>query len=221
MHDLLQITLSLLACRCLVCDRSLMDRSASPPQTAPAAASSGRSSSPLPLFEQFRPATAAACSSSRCSAGLGPLGPGLNAAQLRKMAEARLQGGSVSSSLAHIVDAAEAAQLSSAGCSELGEGIGAAAGQAAAAGPGYHMPCSSPSPNRAARQATAGRNQQQQLRPHTAGSALAGLVHGNAAAAAAAASVGVRPSTSSTQRGPRIGQQQTGGSNGRRTPVFV
>ncbi|WIA42243.1 hypothetical protein OEZ86_008260 [Tetradesmus obliquus] len=78
--------------RCLVCDRSLMDRSVSPPHTAPAAAGMGRSSSPLPLLDQFRPATAAAgCSS---GAHIGPLGPGLNAAQLRRMAEARLQGGS-------------------------------------------------------------------------------------------------------------------------------
>lgn len=196
------------ACRCLVCDRSLMDRSVSPPHTAPAAAGMGRSSSPLPLLDQFRPATAAAgCSS---GAHIGPLGPGLNAAQLRRMAEARLQGGSVSSSLEHdAVFAAEAAGS----CSGLGEGIGAAAGQGAAASPGYHMPASRGAMH------SAGRQQQQQQRPQTTGGITAGHMHGHVAAGTAG---GSRPSTSSTRKAQQAGQQQARGvTSGRRTPVFV
>ncbi|WIA21789.1 hypothetical protein OEZ85_004173 [Tetradesmus obliquus] len=198
--------------RCLVCDRSLMDRSVSPPHTAPAAAGMGRSSSPLPLLDQFRPATAAAgCSS---GAHIGPLGPGLNAAQLRRMAEARLQGGSVSSSLEHdAVFAAEAAGS----CSGLGEGIGAAAGQGAAASPGYHMPASRGAMHSAGRQQQ--QQQQQQQRPQTTGGITAGHMHGHVAAGTAG---GSRPSTSSTRKAQQAGQQQARGvTSGRRTPVFV
>jgi hypothetical protein len=219
-NSLLDLTV-LCLCRCLVCDRSLMDRSISPPYTAPAAAGSGRSCSPLPLFDQFRPSTAAAgysscTSSSTAGPGLGPHGPGLNAAQLRRMAEARMQGGSVSASLTREGDAAEAG----AGLCELGEGIAAAAGSGAAGASCYCMPGSSPGPNRSARQ-------HQQQRPQTTGSVMAGQLHGRAAAAAAAASAvggGGRPATtsSSTRPGTKSGQQQAGGgSNGRTTPVFV
>lgn len=79
---------SMHACRCLVCDRDLVNRETD-------GSSSGAGGTPaanclpspaVPRLDSFAATATTGCSS--------PLGPGLNAAELRKLAEDRLLHGS-------------------------------------------------------------------------------------------------------------------------------
>lgn len=89
-------------CRCLVCERTLLGSRGSSPARDSTVSGIMAGSGSLPQFNAFRPSTASTAYTGPAATGetlgFGPLGPGLNAAQLRRMADEKVHGHSSSSS---------------------------------------------------------------------------------------------------------------------------